>query len=115
MAAESPFSNYTAYAVVYAILGLFFAFALLGIGILTVNLAMMSKRAEDRIGGRDPSDVGVLKSTNWPQAPEERAVLPAMEEEDEREFQEVSVLGIPLERRDIETAGTTPEIPKKAA
>src|SRR3954468_22836813 len=67
MAAESPMSTYTVGVVVQVLLiGVVVAVLLIG-GILAVNLGLMSKRPEDRIGGRTPSDVGILKETNWPE------------------------------------------------
>lgn len=78
--AGSPFSDYTAGVVVYVLLTAFLVFVLLFGAFLVLNLGMMSKRAEDRTGKRDPSEVGILKSNIWPPAPFEKAQLPAEEE-----------------------------------
>ena len=79
MTAQSPFNDYTAAVVVQVLLVTVLVIALLGGAFLVINLGLLSKRSEDKIGGRDPSDVGVLKTGTWPQEPEERAVFPALE------------------------------------
>jgi hypothetical protein len=74
-------SSYTSAAVIQVLLiGVLVTFLLLG-AFLVLNLGLMSKRDEDRVGGRTPSDVGFLKNTNWPQEKEERRRLPADDEE----------------------------------
>jgi uncharacterized membrane protein YciS (DUF1049 family) len=83
MMAESPFSNYTAAVVAYVLLVGFLVSVLLIGGFLVLNLGLMSKRAEDRVGGRTPSDVGILKHTIWPQEEDDTPTLPAEESEDE--------------------------------
>lgn len=84
MNAASPMTQYTAGAVIYVlVIGFLVAGLLIG-GLLVLNLGMMSKREEDRTGGRNPSDVGILQSTNWPEKAEDTAVLPA-EDWDEHE------------------------------
>jgi hypothetical protein len=81
MAAGSPFSDYTAAAVIYVlIIGLLFS-VLIGGGLLILNLGLMSKREEDRIGGRNPSDVAILKGNVWPEQREVKRILPAEEDE----------------------------------
>lgn len=57
---------------------------LLIVGFLIVNLGMLSKRREDRIGRRDPSDVPVLKSQVWPEEDDRSPTLPAV---DDREIE----------------------------
>jgi hypothetical protein len=78
-AAESPFSDNTAGVVAYVlIVGLLFALMLVG-AFLVLNLGLLSRRREDRTGGRAPSDLGVLKNSSWPEAPYEERMLPAEE------------------------------------
>jgi hypothetical protein len=76
------FSDYTASVVAYVLLVGVLVTILLGAGMLYVNLGLMSKRPEDRIGRRDPSDVGILKHTMWPQENDDRRYLPAEEGEE---------------------------------
>jgi hypothetical protein len=77
MMAGSPFTDYTAGVVEYVlIIGFLVATLLIG-GLLVVNLGLMSKREEDQIGGRTPSDVGLLKNTRFPHEEEPEAILPA--------------------------------------
>lgn len=77
MMAASPFTDYTAAVAIYVIaIGVLVAFLLIG-GLLAVNLGLMSKREEDRVGSRTPSDVGILKDTIWPNEAEPPAILPA--------------------------------------
>lgn len=81
--AGSPFSTYTAGVLIYGILvGVLVAGLLLG-AFLILNLGLLSKRPGDRIGSRTPSDLGILKSELWPQAPYEKTSLPADEQEEE--------------------------------
>lgn len=85
--AGSPFTDYTARVTVYVFLvGLLVTTVLLG-GFLILNLGLLSKRPEDRVGERDPSDLGLLKTQTWPEAPYQRKKLPAEDEgyEDECE------------------------------
>jgi hypothetical protein len=80
MMASSPFTDYTGAVVIYVIaIGVLVAALLIG-AMLIVNLGLMSKRAEDHIGGRTPSDVGLLKDALWPQEGESRTILPAEDE-----------------------------------
>src|SRR4051812_11089676 len=74
MNAESPFKNYGLDATIFTILGTILVVVLLIGGFLVVNLAFLSKRKEDRIGGRTPSDVAFLKTTNWPQEEDDARV-----------------------------------------
>lgn len=77
-----PFTDYTAGAVIVILLvGFLVAILLIG-GFLVLNLGMMSKRAEDRVGRHSPSEVGILKSTRFPDEPFEKRVLPAEDEEE---------------------------------
>jgi hypothetical protein len=74
-------SDYTAAAVIQVmIIGFLVSVLLIG-GILIVNLGLMSKRPEDRVGGRTPSDVGFLQGSNWPTHEKDRRRLPADEDE----------------------------------
>ncbi len=83
MNAESPFSDYTVSVVVYVLLvGVLVTVLLLG-GFLILNLGLLSKRQQDRTGSRNPSDVGVLKDTIWPEEPSLIRTLPAEELDDE--------------------------------
>jgi hypothetical protein len=76
-------SDYTAAVVVQVLLiGVLISCLLIG-GILVLSLGLMSKRQEDRVGGRTPSDVGILQETNWPERHIERRALPAEEEEEQ--------------------------------
>lgn len=75
--AGSPFGDFTAGAVVYALLTGFLVTVLIGGGILVLNLGLLSKRSRDRIGGRNPSDVAILKNSTWPEAPYEQRRFPA--------------------------------------
>jgi hypothetical protein len=92
MMAASPMTDYTVSVVIYVLMiGVLVAGLLIG-GLLILNLGLMSKRESDHTGGRTPSDVGILKSSNWPQEVEEASVLPAAEEDvnaDEREQQQM--------------------------
>lgn len=79
--AGSPFTDYTARVVSYVFLTGFLVSILLIGGILLLSLGLMSKRPEDQVGDRNPSDSGILKNTSWPPAPYEKRTLPAEEEE----------------------------------
>lgn len=83
--AGSPFNDYTAGVIVYVLLTAFLVTLLVGGGILIVNLGLMSKRSRDRIGGRTPSDVAILKNNMWPEAPYEQRKFPAEDEEPDQE------------------------------
>ncbi len=83
LAGGSPFSDYTASVLIYGLLVALLVITLLAGGFLVLNLGLLSKRGEDRIGGRNPSDVGVLKNTIWPQEPFDEVVLPAEETAEE--------------------------------
>lgn len=79
MMAESPFTDYMARLVVEVFLvGVLVTILLLG-GLVLVNLGLMYKRPEDRVGGRTPSDLGLLKNEAWPEVPYEQNILPAQE------------------------------------
>ena len=93
MQAGSPFSSYAASIAIYTVISCFLVFTLLAGGFLVVNLGLMSKRAEDQIGGRTPSDVGILKTNIWPQVPYDVNRLPA--EEDDESSTETLVLPEP--------------------
>jgi hypothetical protein len=79
--AGSPFTTYTAGVLVYGILVGFLVSVLLIGAFLILNLGLLSKRREDRIGNRTPSDVGLLKYEIWPDTPYESRTLPAEEDE----------------------------------
>lgn len=83
MMAESPFSDYTAQAVIYTIILGFLVTVLIGGGLLIVNIAMLSHRANDQQGRRSPGDLKILKSSNWPTGEPYRPVLPAELPEDQ--------------------------------
>jgi hypothetical protein len=52
---------------------------------LILNLGLLSKRPEDRTGHRDPSDLEVFQNQVWPNAEEDKAVLPAAEDMSEEQ------------------------------
>jgi hypothetical protein len=81
--ADSPMTEYTAWAVGYSWLTGVLVTVLLGGAFVILNLGLLSKRTEDRVGGRDPSDVNMLRHVTWPQEPYEYPVLPAQENENE--------------------------------
>ncbi|MCM2277748.1 MAG: hypothetical protein NDJ89_06700 [Oligoflexia bacterium] len=85
--APAPLSDYTAAVVGYVLLIGFLVSVLLIGGLLVLNLGMMSKRREDRVGRRTPSDIGILKGNVWPEEISEERSLPA--EEDEQELARV--------------------------
>lgn len=76
-------TEYTIAAITYVLIAGFLVATLLIGGFLILNLGLMSKRESDRIGGRAPSDVGILKTTLWPQEPSGRLTLPAIEDDEE--------------------------------
>ena len=76
---RSPFTDYTASVLIYGLLVAFLVITLLAGGFLVLNLGLLSKRKEDRVGGRTPSDVGILKHSNWPEEPYDEVKLPAEE------------------------------------
>ncbi len=78
--ADSPMTDFTAAAISNVLLVAFLVITLLGGGILILNLGMLSKRANDRVGERDPSDVAILKNETWPEAPYEDNIFPARDE-----------------------------------
>ncbi len=82
LGAGSPFTSYTAAAVVYVLIASVLITGLLLGAFLIINLGLLSKRQEDRVGHRDPSDLGILKTGLWPEEPEDTAVLPAEESEE---------------------------------
>jgi hypothetical protein len=77
MMAESPFTDYTAGVLIFGLITAFLVSVLLIGGFLILNLGLMSKRAEDRVGSRDPSDVDILSNISWPQVAYIKKVLPA--------------------------------------
>ena len=84
MVAASPFTDFTMGAIIYVLMiGVLVAVMLLG-GFLMLNLGMLSKREQDHTGGRNPSDVGVLKGSMWPPEPDRSPILPAEEEDSPR-------------------------------
>lgn len=88
MAADSPFSDFDARVTIFTLLAGVLVTVLIGGGILILNLGLLSKRSQDRVGGRVPSDVGILKSNIWPEAPEEREILPARDESPREDLDE---------------------------
>jgi hypothetical protein len=83
MAANSPFSDYTASAVIYVLLVAFLVVALLGGAMLVINLGLMSKRRSDEVGGRDATEPAFLKRVLHPDESEVNSVLPADEADEE--------------------------------
>ena len=85
--AGNPFNSYMgAVAGEVILIGFLVACLLIG-GMLVLNLGFLSKRIEDRTGGRNPSDVGILKHTMWPEEQPSKAVFPAEEEDSEKDLQ----------------------------
>jgi hypothetical protein len=80
--AGSPFSDYDARLVVYGLLIGALVVGLLVGAFLVLNLGLLSKRPEDHIGKRAPSDLGFFKNEIWPEEPRLKYTLPA-EEDDE--------------------------------
>jgi hypothetical protein len=80
--AGSPFNDYTAGVIVYVLLTAFLITVLIGGGLLILNLGLLSKRRRDRIGGRNPSDVAILKENTWPEAPYDQRRFPAEDSDD---------------------------------
>lgn len=81
MMAASPFTDFTMGAIAYVLMIGILVAVLLGGGMMVLNLGLLSKRAEDHTGGRNPSDVGILKGSVWPPEPDRSPVLPAQEED----------------------------------
>lgn len=81
MQPETPFNSYTASVIAYALMAAVLFVGLMVGGFLILSLGMFSKRPEDRIGRRTPSDFEILKSVTFPEELEQRAVLPAEETE----------------------------------
>jgi len=85
--AGSPFTTYTAGVLIYGLAtGVLVSILLIG-AFLILNLGLLSKREEDRIGKRTPSEVGILKNNIWPEEPYVKTVLPAEEEDFEENLQ----------------------------
>jgi hypothetical protein len=83
MMAGSPVTPYTAAVMGYMIwIGILISVLLIG-GFLVVNIGLLSKREEDDIGHRDPSDLGLLAGSMWPKEKQFRPRLPAEDEEDQ--------------------------------
>ncbi len=83
----NPFNAYTSSVLSTGIVvAVLFVLLILG-GLLFVNWAFLSKRRQDRTGGRNPSDVAILKENIWPEAPYEEKEFPAMDGESEEELQ----------------------------
>src|SRR5690349_16709204 len=81
--AGSPFTNYTAGVAIFTLLVGFLVTSLLIGGFLVLNIGLLSKRPEDRIGNRTPSMPGILKTEIWPEEPYKEFSLPAEEEDEE--------------------------------
>lgn len=84
MNAESPFTDYMAKVVIFTLLVGFLVAVLLIGGLLILNLGLMSKRRQDHVGRRTPSDVGILKGNVYPEDAYEEYELPAEEEASRR-------------------------------
>ena len=83
MMAGSPVTPYTAAVMGYMIwIGVLVSVLLIG-GFLFINIGLLSKRDEDDVGHRDPSDVGLLENSMWPKEKHFRPRLPAEDEEDQ--------------------------------
>ena len=79
--AGSPFTNFTAGVLAYGILVAVLVSVLLIGAFLILNLGLLSKREQDKIGKRTPSEVGILKNNIWPPEPYLNRVLPAEEDD----------------------------------
>ncbi len=81
LAASAPFSNYTAGVVAIVFVIAFLVAALLGGGILVLNLGLMSKRDEDRAHqlNREPGDPAILKASVYPEERDLTNVFPAVD------------------------------------
>src|SRR4051812_7725348 len=86
MQASSPFTDYTASVVTVVLLIGGLVVLLLGGGLLVLNIGLFSKRREDRVGGRTPSDLGVLRNMAWPEDEDNDRHLPAEEPDEERKI-----------------------------
>ena len=84
MSAGSRFDDYTAGVVTVVLLIGGLVVLLLGGGLLILNMGLFSKRREDRIGSRSPSDLAILQQTVWPEI-DDSPHLPAAEAGDEPE------------------------------
>lgn len=80
--AGSPFSAFDGRVLIYGLLVAFLVFGLLAGAFLIINIGLLSKRPEDRVGKRTPSDLGILKNRVWPEVPYEVHTLPAEEDEE---------------------------------
>lgn len=83
MMAASPFTEYTAGAVMYVLVIAVLVMVLLGGGFLLINFGLLSKRETDRSERREPSDLGILKNRVWPEEASVISILPAEENEEE--------------------------------
>jgi hypothetical protein len=82
-AMNSPFTVYTAGAVVDVMIVSVLVLTLFVGGFLVVNLGLMSHREQDQAPRyREPSEVGVLKDEVWPRQKVNHPVLPAELSED---------------------------------
>ncbi|MBC7693274.1 MAG: hypothetical protein H7222_16035 [Methylotenera sp.] len=62
---------------------------LLAGGMLILNMGLLSKRATDHTGSKDPSDLGFLHNERFPEDAYEQRVLPAWSDVDDLENSEV--------------------------
>ncbi len=84
----NPFGSYTSAVLSTGIVvSVLFVLLIIG-GMLFVNWAFLSKRKQDRTGGRNPSDVAILKENIWPEAPYEEKEFPAMVDDEEQSASE---------------------------
>lgn len=107
--AETPFFRHVdARAAMYSIGITLLVVTVVGGGILMVTYGLMSKRSEDLVGERTPSDVGLLKESMWPNEAGSRAVLPALDPGQQPSQTSVNVLTneVPVEKLRV---GTTEE------
>lgn len=86
--AGSPVTDYVASVIIYTFLAAVLVTLLLLSAFLILNLGLMSKRPEDRTGGRSPSDPAFLKSNLWPEEAYEKNILPAEESDEEPDDEE---------------------------
>jgi hypothetical protein len=109
--APALFSPYAAHMLFYVVIIGFLVMLVLVGGFLVVNLGMMSKRDDDHVGGRTPSDVGVLQDMIWPQKPIPKWTLPAEPDPEEARLDAQAQLPNPHDAHE----GEEPAAPTTAA
>ncbi len=96
--AGSPLDDYSVGVALYVLLIGFLVSVLLIGGILVVNIGLMSKSEEDKIGARTPSDVGILKQVVWPEQRDIPHEFPETNEEVAGVTEIIGPEGLPSQR-----------------